>query len=163
MKVCTKCKKEKEIKNFRFIKKRENYTSWCIECLREYCREYGKNDYKLNKQKYIDRQKRYFQKDPEHFRKIRKDSYRRRRMEALIKYGGDIPCCACCGDSHYEFLTIDHINNDGASHRKSLKDPNRIVYWLKINNYPSGFQVLCHNCNLAKSIYKTCPHKNEII
>lgn len=31
--------------------------------------------------------------------------------------------------------------------------------WQRKNNYPKGFQVLCHNCNLAKGFYGKCPHQ----
>jgi hypothetical protein len=28
------------------------------------------------------------------------------------------------------------------------------------NEFPDGFQVLCHNCNLAKGYYGECPHNS---
>ena len=31
--------------------------------------------------------------------------------------------------------------------------------WIKKNNFPKGFQILCHNCNVAKGIYGECPHE----
>ena len=31
--------------------------------------------------------------------------------------------------------------------------------WLKKNNFPDGFRVLCMNCNWAKSAFGICPHK----
>jgi hypothetical protein len=34
-----------------------------------------------------------------------------------------------------------------------------IYSWLIQNNFPGGYQVLCHNCNMAKAFYKVCPHK----
>ena len=56
--------------------------------------------------------------------------------------------CTNCGCSKLEFLTIDHVNNDGASHRKKFKN---IYSWLKNNNYPKrNFQILCFNCNYLK-------------
>ena len=57
--------------------------------------------------------------------------------------------CVFCGEDCDIFLTIDHINNDGAIHRKSLKS-NWIYRWLRLNNYPTGFQTACYNCNCAK-------------
>ena len=33
--------------------------------------------------------------------------------------------------------------------------------WLKQNRFPPGLQVLCHNCNLAKSAYGSCPHTRK--
>lgn len=80
---------------------------------------------------------------------------RRIRSEVLQRYGGK---CACCGESQAGFLAIDHVNNDGAQHRRETKYGNLPV-WLRQNGYPSGFQILCHNCNLAKGFYGKCPHK----
>jgi len=77
------------------------------------------------------------------------------RLGVLQHYGGK---CACCGETVYEFLTFDHINNDGAEHRKII-GKTRIARWLKKNNYPDGFQVLCANCNHAKGHYGHCPHQ----
>jgi hypothetical protein len=57
--------------------------------------------------------------------------------------------CTNCGCSKLEFLTIDHVNNDGAMHRKKFQN---IYSWLNANNYPkNNFQILCFNCNYLKS------------
>lgn len=81
------------------------------------------------------------------------------RKEILIYYGGNPPRCACCNEDHYNFLSIDHKNNDGAVHRRKIGTGLRVYYWLKNNNYPEGFQVLCFNCNSASFYYGICPHK----
>jgi hypothetical protein len=81
------------------------------------------------------------------------------RVEVLNRYGGR---CACCGESQYEFLSIDHINNDGAEHRREVGRGASICRWLKKNNYPAGFQVLCMNCNCAKGWYGMCPHQTRL-
>jgi hypothetical protein len=67
--------------------------------------------------------------------------------------------CACCGEATFEFLEIDHVNNDGAAHRKELQ--GRSIYrWLKVNGFPEGFQTLCSNCNVAKFRHGgICPHQ----
>lgn len=89
-----------------------------------------------------------------------KELYRRNRQACLDAYGGK---CTCCGENTYEFLCIDHIANDGKQHRLTLtKGGDSIYRWLKRNNYPDGFQVLCHNCNLAKAFYGICPHQKKI-
>jgi hypothetical protein len=36
-----------------------------------------------------------------------------------------------------------------------------LYLWLKRNNYPTGFRVLCHNCNLAIGFYGYCPHHRQ--
>ena len=89
------------------------------------------------------------------------------RLEVLIHYGGNPPICACCSEDIIEFLSIDHINNDGAKHRKELgirresTHGTKFYRWLRNNNFPEGFQVLCYNCNCgrAKMEDKICPHK----
>jgi hypothetical protein len=78
---------------------------------------------------------------------------RQHREDALKHYGG---VCACCGESRYEFLAIDHINGGGTQHHKQIRTP--IVRWLRKNNYPEGFRVLCHNCNQSLGQYGYCPH-----
>lgn len=89
----------------------------------------------------------------------RKQYNRNVRLEVLKHYSNGIPKCSCCGESIVEFLGIDHINGGGGKHRKQLiKDGLTIYLWLRKNDYPEGFRVLCHNCNLAIGFYGKCPH-----
>lgn len=72
--------------------------------------------------------------------------------------------CVCCGEDTFEFLTLDHKNNDGAEHRRQIA-PNGIkdgsVYrWLIKNGFPPIVQTMCMNCNWAKGKYGECPHTN---
>lgn len=66
--------------------------------------------------------------------------------------------CSCCGESHVEFLTIDHIKGDGAKHRKNLA-ADKLYRWLRDNKFPrDNFQSLCLNCNSSKGAFGCCPH-----
>lgn len=79
----------------------------------------------------------------------------RNRRQVITAYGGK---CACCGEADYRFLTIDHINGDGASHKAEIKQS--LTTWLKAQGYPQdGYQCLCYNCNCGKWLYGECPHK----
>jgi hypothetical protein len=79
------------------------------------------------------------------------------RLEVLNNYGGAI--CACCGENIIEFLDIDHIDGGGTKHKKII-GYNALYRWLRDNNYPDGYQVLCRNCNWGKYINGgVCPHK----
>lgn len=83
----------------------------------------------------------------------------RRRLRVLVfeKYGGAF--CACCQEDRYEFLTIDHVAGDGARHRRENKAARQDIYfWLKKNNFPPGYRVLCMNCNFALGYHGYCPH-----
>jgi hypothetical protein len=79
-------------------------------------------------------------------------------MEAFDAYGG--AKCACCGETLFEGLTIDHINGDGKAHRKVAGAGTGLYRWLKLHDFPPGFQVLCATCNLAKGTGDHCPHKD---
>ncbi len=82
----------------------------------------------------------------------------KRKIETFNHYGGCI--CNCCKEKELSFLSIDHINNDGAIERRKIGAQANMFYcWLKKNNYPSGFQVLCSNYNKAKWRYGQCPHE----
>jgi hypothetical protein len=74
-------------------------------------------------------------------------------------YSNNDPKCACCGERHYEFLAIDHIYGGGCRHKKEIKCC--LPLWLIKNNFPKGFQILCHNCNMAKGFYGKCPHNTD--
>jgi hypothetical protein len=93
--------------------------------------------------------------------KILSDSkaYRKSLREKIFDHYGRK--CVCCGETIFEFLNIDHINNDGAKQRKENKIRGSLAMslWLIKNNYPDGFQTLCCNCNTGK--YRNggvCPH-----
>jgi hypothetical protein len=108
------------------------------------------------------RQKRreYFNAHRE-YERARGAAYDRQLKDDLIAaYGGQ---CACCGDKHREFLTIDHINGDGKPHRAAVSNgrTNRRLYlWFKRNAYPKdGYRLLCMNCNFSFGHCGYCPHQ----
>lgn len=69
--------------------------------------------------------------------------------------------CLCCGESDKRFLSIEHLNNDGAAHRRLLngRSPDHIIRDLRKREWPSGYATLCFNCNMGKArMSGTCPH-----
>jgi hypothetical protein len=81
------------------------------------------------------------------------------KQDIIAHYGNK---CVCCSEDKLKFLTIDHINQNGAEHRKTL-DIN-IYNWLKQNNYPKdNFRVLCWNCNFSFGHFGYCPHNENTI
>lgn len=70
------------------------------------------------------------------------------RREVFSHYGGSH--CISCGETDNECLVIDHVNGGGNQHLKKIGWD--IYPFLKRNNYPSGFQVLCVNCNMTKQV-----------
>lgn len=124
----------------------QKHREW-VAANKERSNELSRHYYARNKAKFRERHKLYAQK---------------LKREVLTHYGGDPPKCACCGEKHLVFLTIDHIQGNGSEHRKKVcggKGGINFYCWLRKNNYPDGFQVLCWNCNAAKSILGYCPHQ----
>jgi hypothetical protein len=69
------------------------------------------------------------------------------RLETLEAYGGAV--CAHCGKTKLSNLTLDHINQDGAERQRKGEAKNGRTLWLSLKKrgFPSGFRVLCFNCN----------------
>jgi hypothetical protein len=70
--------------------------------------------------------------------------------------------CRCCGDTHQEFLTLEHKKGGGRAHYRSrsgwkgvmsdvLKDPNSF----------DKYEILCFNCNCSRNRVGYCPHEQE--
>jgi hypothetical protein len=83
------------------------------------------------------------------------------KMEVLTHYSktsdvlGVRPSCARCGFSDDRALSIDHINGGGLKHLREIHAIGSGFYrWLKKNNFPEGFQVLCMNCQWIKRAEK---------
>lgn len=83
------------------------------------------------------------------------------KNEVLSHYSSnDIPICACCGEKELLFLTLDHINGNGSQERKKVGGGWSLYLFLRKNNYPNGYQVLCWNCNSGRALNGgICPHK----
>lgn len=141
--------------------------------LREWAKTEAGIDYKKRQAEYA---KEWRKRNKEKFHTSQKRCYDKIRLECLQYYSGkDIPECRCCGETLLAFLQLDHINGDGAAHRREIGmrqgveeqthqvkiGGNGLPYWLKKHGYPEGFQVLCANCNLGKRIGKYCPHEIE--
>lgn len=82
------------------------------------------------------------------------------RKQVIGYYSAYTYRCACCHEKNWEFLTIDHIENNGAEHRRELgiKGGHRYYNWLINNNFPKGYRVLCANCNHSLGVWGYCPH-----
>ena len=74
------------------------------------------------------------------------------KKKVVDHYGGK---CVQCGMAKLQCLELDHINNDGAKHRKSIglnntRGGSSFYRWIIKNNYPDLLQVLCANCHAIK-------------
>lgn len=90
------------------------------------------------------------------------------KVDVLTHYSDGELKCACCGEEEIGFLSLDHIDDNGAEHRKELGRGRRgggytFYASLRKNNYPKEYrlQVLCYNCNCAKQFLGKCPHEQS--
>lgn len=171
MKVCTKCLSSKEESLFyKRASSKNGLDSWCKECSsKDRARIYIlKKDKKLNQSKeyYINNKKKISEKaalKKNYIREQRRNAGQLRKSLVLKEYGGS---CTCCGESEEDFLSIDHINNDGNIHRRELKEKFKVgagsgfYRWIVANNFPKGnLQALCMNCQTGKRINNgVCAH-----
>lgn len=126
---------------------------------RAYFRRRYKND-AIFRQKHIARSANRNKQQKAHHALISRLRNRRLKIAAIQHYGNQ---CACCGEQTLEFLAIDHLNSGGNKHRQKIGCVGGVSFyrWLKNHNWPSGFRVLCHNCNMAIGMYGFCPHSRR--
>jgi hypothetical protein len=99
-----------------------------------------------------------------------REARRRRSLELRVKAltflcNGQKPHCQCpgCPVDFIGFLQCDHVNGDGAAHRRLHKlGTGADALWKFVLDNPNQrdqFQVLCCNCNHSKFNGPACePH-----
>ena len=119
--------------------------------------------------------KKKYNRSPER-RALHKLNRESKRLKILKYYSkqlskSNIPCCNCCEEYfHIAFLAIDHIAGKKQMDSEpkliklgysSKKSGGTLNTWIRDNNFPKGFQTLCHNCNQAKGYSRDniCPHE----
>ena len=96
-------------------------------------------------------QRQYYLANKERLDKASNDWRANKRLELIKKFGGK---CAECGESDPIVLDFDHVNNDGAAHRKETKKKNVAHILAAFDVDPSRFQLLCKNCNWKKEYWR---------
>lgn len=173
MKTCPKCETAKPDEDF-FVRIRGGFQAWCRDCKSTYDKLRRASHKKTGKCISCERPaeagkakcaqcltyaKDWRIKNLEHIRVQRQQNRRRLKLSVFEAYGG--PICSCCGEIEIDFLTIDHLNNDGAEHRKTVSG-GKLYDWLRRNKFPPGYGVLCMNCNFAKGHFGVCPHQRKL-
>lgn len=127
---------------------------WNKEFITQYNRIYRqKNKDKLRKQN-----REWKRKNKEKNKELNKQERERLKLEVLIRYSNsNPPKCVKCGYSDVRALSIDHILNNGAEERRNnfgsrLNAGTTFYRWLRRNNFPTGYQTLCFNCNWIKEL-----------
>lgn len=179
-KCCPNCNQELPVHRFSTDRSRtDGLARECRECDNARQRKWGRaNPEKARAQKA--RAKIKLAADPERTERYKaknraysksnknpRKKYKAKLLRQIFEHYGRE--CACCGETDPLFLTIDHINNDGAAHRREMGYKNGYRYtlastdlhcWIRANGFPDTFQVLCFNCNCGKARnHGICPHR----
>lgn len=81
------------------------------------------------------------------------------KAEVIAAYGGKCSCLGGCPETEPDFLTVEHIGRDGKDHRQRVTSVYRD---LRDRGYPKkGYTIHCFNCNIAKSLFGSCPHERK--
>ena len=160
VKTCSRCGIEKEYSEFsKNSQCKGGVTARCKICLKDiYKKEWGqKASKKWRENKCKD--------DPLAVLKMERASMASLRKQVFDHYG----CyCHCpkCPETNIAFLSLEHINQDGAEHLASVgKGGNarrRILRDIVAKGFPPDYTVLCMNCNFFSfhNVVKkgVCPH-----
>jgi len=139
-KFCPKCKKIKALTEFYTMS--STFDGYCC-----YCKTCKKNEY-LEKQKY------YCEHNQNYIYKNKIKAFQ------VIANGGQIKCFKhdewnCCGDAtNIDFLSFDHIEGDGANHRREIGSTasSSLHRWIiqNPNEARKKIQILCMNAQVKK-------------
>lgn len=147
-KICTTCRKESPVSRFSKQSRTAYRQPMCHTCGAKLKAE---KDRRAPRHIIAGRRKR----DADRLKAAAYDAYGR--------------ACVCCGETEPTFLTLDHVNNDGADWRRKVFGRNggngaggATYRWCKHNGYPPIFQVLCWNCQQGKRFNGgICPHQKK--
>jgi hypothetical protein len=115
--------------------------------------------YLNNRDGFLEKRREYRGKNRILLNKDLRERHYRNKIMCLSFYSKEnTPACSASGCQVVDpdMLTIDHIENNGAAHRKEIHGGNKAGHntyqWLIKNDFPSGFQTLCFNHNYKKAI-----------
>lgn len=163
--VCKKCGQSRHLFDFHVYNKAGNRRHECRSCYRARMNvSYLKNrETRLANAaaKYAERPSRQWTAEEKRLRNERGKQYRIEHMNTIFDHYGRE--CVCCGETEPMFLTIDHVNGDGASQRKDLRSgvSTSFYRWIIKKGFPDDLQVLCYNCNCGRARNGgICPHNH---
>jgi len=120
---------------------------------REHLRQYQRQHYLENKALYSRWHHQYYLRSKER----RQQKYAALLFKIYAYYGNK---CSCCGELESLFLTLDHVKNDGAAHKRRVGKSWAFYLWVVKHRYPKSLRLLCYNCNCGR--YRNggiCPHE----
>lgn len=154
--VCQKCGNEKHVSCF--YNHRFNRT--CKPCWALRKNEWGSRP---NRETGLTNKQASSAKTWKNYSNVHKRHRAKLRHTVLEHYSNATFACECCHEREYQFLAIDHVYPVGRKPKNGAPRSGPTLYrWLINNGFPDGYRVLCHNCNLGRSINGgVCPHEER--
>jgi len=119
---------------------------------REELKQQGREYYWQNREELIQRKRKFRVENRDKIRAQDKAFRLRQKMKVLTYYSNGQLRCVRCGIDDLDVLCIDHIEGGGTKHTAIVGTGGKFYSWLISQGFPSGYQVLCHNCNWKKRI-----------
>lgn len=142
MKICTKCNKEKAIKEFTFKNKSlGKRTAQCKECRKIWFKAH----YTTNKS--------YYKK----LATIARPKLRQRRREDLYNYLVD-KFCVDCGQQNIIVLEFDHLHSKEFSISEMV---NKAMGWDRIKEEITKCEIVCANCHRIRTAKRAGWYKSN--
>lgn len=159
--TCRKCGLTKPLPEFLRVyapsaRGRQYRSHTCLVCFRVAHAAKERKRRAANPERYRQSHRAWYDGHREQAADAKKRSHRKLKDQVFGAYGGYL--CTCCGETEPSMLTIDHINGDGAAHRKRVSRTKHygsmtsvtVYHLLRDQGFPDGYQVLCYNCNISK-------------
>jgi hypothetical protein len=130
---------------------------------------YQKKYADANREKRAKWNKDWIEKNRDRYNNAKAEYRFKLKVDVISQYTDGKMCCQICGyDKDIDALCLDHINDDGAEHRKQLGISSRgnsngttIYERIKANGLIDGLQVLCFNCNTIKELQRKRGNKTS--
>jgi hypothetical protein len=167
LKKCSNCKEYLSLDNFHKNRSKgdglKTHCKICNVIIGKNYRENNREKLKIQKHEYYLKNKdilvpkinKYINENRDRHNAWTTAAKNKLKREVFSHYcGNNDPKCKNCSITDLDILSIDHINGDGSKHREEIGLKGRggypIYRWIKKNNYPDMFQVLCFNCQYKK-------------
>ena len=132
-----------------------------INSVMVYNSEQYKSWYHKNNKELLEKKKIWRDNNKDKIKAQNKRSHVKIKRNIMNHYSEGKMECKCCGQNYFWHLTIEHINGGGNKHREQVGEGANFYQWLKNNNYPEGFEVLCYNCNCGRrATNNKCEHRS---
>jgi hypothetical protein len=171
-KTCGRCMETKPLDQFyqyRHTHRGLGIAKFMAKC-KACCRSVGAKYRERKGREFFREKNRVYQtNNRDKIRRLSRAFAEKLKAETFAAYGYK---CNCCGENEIRFLSIDHISENGAEHRRQETGSKghrnsgtgaKMYGWLKRHGFPKdNFQLLCANCNVGKHFNGgVCPHQHQ--